>query len=164
MRRSLGNHWVAKLSPSVHGGRIQVKISIRRENDVVVLSLNGNFAAGTDGPLLRNKTQELFDAGARKMVVDFAGVPYIDSTGLGFLASSRAAADKAQARLVLCGVEPQVKQILDRVQMSQFFSIADDQADALALLAAPVEMDSAGGSPVLEPRKGRKLPPSSSRS
>lgn len=141
-----------------------MRVSIRRQNDAVIVSLNGNFAAGTDGPLLRNKTQELFDAGVRKMVIDFAGVPYIDSTGLGYLAASRAAAEKAQARMVLCGVEPPVKQILDRVQMTQFFPITDDQAGALALLTAPVKVDSAGDPPVLEPKKGRKIPPSSSRS
>lgn len=98
--------------------------------------MEGKFAAGTDGPTLRNKIQELFDSGTTKLILDFTRVPYIDSTGLGFLAASRAAAEKAQAQIVLCGVTSAVKQIMDRVRMAQFFPLAASQAAALAMLAA----------------------------
>ncbi len=103
----------------------------------MIVSLNGKFAASADGPSLRKKTQELFDSGIKKMILDFTGVPYIDSTGLGFLAASRTAAEKAQAQMVLCGIAPPLKQILDRVQMAQFFPVVRDEAAALARLAAP---------------------------
>ncbi|HEV2499248.1 MAG TPA: STAS domain-containing protein [Terriglobia bacterium] len=114
-----------------------MKISIRNQGDVAIVSLEGKFSASADGPILRNKAQELFDSGTKKMVLDFTGVPYIDSTGLGFLAASHAAAEKAQAKMVLCGLAPPVRQILDRVQMAQFFPLVRDQAAALALFAAP---------------------------
>lgn len=107
----------------------------------MIVSLSGTFAASADGPFLRNKTQELFDSGTKKMILDFTGVPYIDSTGLGFLAASRSAAEKAQAKMVLCGIAPPLKLILDRVQMAQFFPVLRDEAAALAHFAAP-----AGGS------------------
>ena len=118
-----------------------MRVSIRYEDDVVIVSLSGKFAAGADGPFLRSKTQELFDAGARKMVIDFSGVPYIDSTGLGFLAASRAVAGKTKAEMILCGVSPAVKQILDRVQLTQFFHIEKDEAAALARFTLPAETD-----------------------
>ncbi|MGH9343749.1 MAG: STAS domain-containing protein [Terriglobia bacterium] len=114
-----------------------MKISIQYQDDVAIVSLAGKFAASADGPVLRSKTQELFDSGIKKLIVDFTGVPYIDSTGLGFLAASHAAAEKAQAKMVLCGIASPVKQILDRVQMAQFFPLVRDQAAALALFAAP---------------------------
>lgn len=100
------------------------------------MTLEGKFAASTDGPALRGKMGELLDSGSKKLILDFAGVPYIDSTGLGFLAASRAAAEKARAQIILSAVSPAVKQILDRVQMVQFFPLFKDQAAALAYFAA----------------------------
>lgn len=114
-----------------------MKISIRHHEDAAIAILEGKFAASTDGPALRSKMQDLFDSGIKKLIIDFTGVPYIDSTGLGFLAASRAAAEKAQAQIALCGIARPVKQILDRVQMAQFFPLVKDQAAALALFAPP---------------------------
>jgi len=59
-------------------------------------------------------------------------VPYIDSTGLGFLAGSRMAAQNAGVSVVLAKVNPHVKKILDEVRLSQFFALAKDEATALA--------------------------------
>jgi anti-anti-sigma factor len=114
-----------------------MKVSARLEGDVAILKLEGTFVAGVDGPFLRQKTQELLDAQVRKIVFSFSGVPYIDSTGLGFLAASRTATEKAAAQLVLCSVPSQVRKIIDRVQLTKFFLIAEDEAAAITLLAAP---------------------------
>lgn len=111
---------------------------------MVIINLNGKFAAGADGPSLRKKAQDIFDSGGRKVIIDFTRVPYIDSTGLGFLAASRTVAEEAHAKMVLCGITPAVKQILDRVQMAQFFTIAKDEAAALALLSAAATDRGAG--------------------
>lgn len=113
-----------------------MKVSIQYQGDVAIVILEGTFTAGTDGPVLRGKTGEILIAGAKKLIFDFAGVPYIDSTGLGFLAASRTAAEKAQAKIILCGVAPAVKQILDRVRMAQFFPLAAGQAEAMSMFAA----------------------------
>ncbi len=108
---------------------------------MAIVSLSGRFAAGADGPFLRQKAEELFGAGSRKMIIDFSGVPYIDSTGLGFLAASRSLAEKAKAEMILCGVTATVRQILDRMQLAQFFSIEPDEKAALARFAAPPKLD-----------------------
>jgi anti-anti-sigma factor len=109
-----------------------VRISIQFKNDVAIMSLSGKFLAGGDGPFLRQKVKDLADAGTRRMVLDFAGVPYIDSTGLGFLVGSRVTAQNAGMSMVLAGINPHVKRILDSVKLTQFFVITDDEASALA--------------------------------
>lgn len=118
------------------------------------MGLNGKFLAGGDGPFLRQKVQDLIDAGTKKLVLDFSAVPYIDSTGLGFLAGSRAAAQNAGVHVVLASLNQHVKRILDGVQLSQFFLIAADEADALAKLKAAGGTESA---PAKQPR-ARKRP------
>jgi anti-sigma B factor antagonist len=114
-----------------------VRISIRFEEDVAVMTLEGKFTAGVDGPFLKEKTQDLLNSGVRKLVVNLAGVPYIDSTGLGFLASARRSAQEADAEIILAVVPPHVLKIIERVQLTQFFRIVNDDVEALKLFAQP---------------------------
>ena len=134
-----------------------MRISVHFKDDVAIMGLNGRFLAGSDGPFLRQKVKDLIDAGTRKLVIDFSEVPHIDSTGLGFLAGSRALAQNAGVRIVLASVNQHVKRILDGVQLSQFFVIAADEAAALDKLKAAGAAESA---PPKQPR-ARKRPKNS---
>jgi anti-sigma B factor antagonist len=109
-----------------------VRIEVKFKEEVAIVSLSGKFLAGSDGPFLRQKVKDLIDAGTRKMVIDFADVPYIDSTGLGFLAGSRVTAQNAGVSLVLSSVNQHVKKILDGVRLTPFFVLADDETSAVA--------------------------------
>jgi anti-sigma B factor antagonist len=118
-----------------------VRIEVRFKDDVVVVSLSGKFLAGSDGPFLRQKVKDLIDAGTRKLIIDFSDVPYIDSTGLGFLAGSRVTAQNAGVVLVLSSLNEHVKKIMDGVRLTPFFVVAKDEASALIKmheLAPPV--------------------------
>jgi len=112
-----------------------VRIELRFKEDVAIVSLSGKFLAGSDGPYLRQKVKELMDAGTRKLIVDFADVPYIDSTGLGFLAGARVTAQSAGAHLILSSLNPHVRKILDDVNLTQFFVLAETEPAALASLS-----------------------------
>lgn len=111
-----------------------MRIEVRFNQDVAVMVLSGKFLAGSDGPFLRQKMANLIEAGARKLLVDFTQVPYIDSTGLGFLAGTRATTQEAGVTLVLSGLNQHVRKVLDSVQLSQFFTIVEDETAALAAL------------------------------
>ena len=111
-----------------------MRIAVRFNNDVAILSLSGKFLAGSDGPYLRQKVKDLMDAGIRKLIVDFSDVPYIDSTGLGFLAGARVTAQNAGSQIILSNLNPHVRRILDDVNLTQFFQIAASEAEALVLL------------------------------
>jgi len=135
-----------------------VRIAVRFNDEVAILSLSGKFLAGTDGPFLRQKVKDLIDAGTRKLILDFSDVPYIDSTGLGFLAGSRVTAQNAGAQIVLANMNPHVRRILDDVKLTQFFVIAASDAAAIDLLSRPGA--AAGTPPAASKReaKGEKLP------
>jgi len=135
-----------------------VRIALRFSDDIAVMSLSGRFLAGGDGPFLRKKVNDLIEAGARKLLIDFAEVPYIDSTGLGFLAGARATAQSAGMSLVLSSLNQHVKKILDDVQLTQFFVILKDESAGLAKLAkAPNQPPGSDAEPVKAP-KARKRP------
>lgn len=125
----------------------KLRVAVRFDDDVAVVTLSGKFLAGGDGPFLRQKVKDLISAGTRKLLMDFAAVPYIDSTGLGFLAGSRETAETAGARLVLANLNPHVKKVLDDVKLSQFFDIATSETGGLERLRqgpAPAPAKSSG--------------------
>ena len=129
-----------------------VRIAIRFKDDVSIVGLSGKFVAGSDGPFLRQKVKELIDAGARKLLFDFSEVPYIDSTGLGFLAGSREMAADNGAAIVLAGINQHVQRILDGVKLTQFFEFAPDENAALTRLEQLSQGDKSKGSKASRPK------------
>lgn len=111
-----------------------MEITVNFRDDVVILRLQGRFVAGRDGPFFRQRIKELVNGGKRKLLLDFSDVPYIDSTGLGFLAGSRAVAQQAGASLVLTALNERVKKVLDEVKLSEFFLIAEDEIGGIEKL------------------------------
>ena len=125
------------------------------------MGLSGKFVAGSDGPFLRQKVKDLIDAGAKKLVLDFTEVPYIDSTGLGFLAGGRVTAQNAGVSVVLAGVNEHVKRILDGVRLTPFFVLAANEAEAVTMVNAKAPRSDAvsGSNPETaepNPRKASK--------
>lgn len=138
-----------------------MRIEVRFQDDVAIMSLSGKFLAGGDGPYLRQKVKDLIDAGTKGLVLNFSDVPYIDSTGLGFLAGSRITAQNAGVNLVLVSVNQHVKRILDGVRLTPFFVLANDEAAALskAKEAAPPR-EAPAAAPVKESKRRRPAAPS----
>ena len=136
-----------------------MRIELKFSDDVAILRLSGKFLAGSDGPFLRQKVQDLLDAGSRKLVVDMAEVPYIDSTGLGFLARSHQVAQTVDVRIVLSAVNQHVRKVLDGVQLSQFFTIVEDEAAAIAkLTGVPAKSENSKPSAGKESKTKKRSP------
>jgi len=136
-----------------------VRLELKFSDDVAIVRLSGKFLAGSDGPFLRQKVQDLIDAGSQKLVLDFADVPYIDSTGLGFLAGSHKAAQSAGINVVLSSLNIHVRKVLDSVQLSQFFVIAETETAALAKLGETTSAPQGAGVPSTKGPKGKKRSP-----
>jgi anti-anti-sigma factor len=141
-----------------------VRITARFADDIVIVSLSGKFLAGSDGPYLRQKVKDLIDAGTRKLIIDFSDVPYIDSTGLGFLAGARVTAQNGGTRMVLANLNTHVQRILDDVKLSQFFVIAPDDAAAMAKVneADPLAQDAPSDAAKRPKGKRRSINPTES--
>lgn len=138
-----------------------MRIEVRFNGDVAVMSLSGKFLAGGDGPYMRQKVKDLIDAGAKKLLVDFADVPYIDSTGLGFLAGARVSCQSAGVNLVLASINQHVRKILDEVKLSQFFVIAKDEQAAVSTLDSMAQASQSPDKASEGETKGRKRAPAS---
>ena len=105
-------------------------------NDVCILRPKGRFATGLDANYLHSKTEEVRNSGRRKVMADFRNVPYVDSTGIGFLVGVYTTVTNAGGRFVIVGPRPRVREVLDLTRLSSVMPIAADEAAGLEFLHA----------------------------
>jgi anti-sigma B factor antagonist len=72
---------------------------------------------------------------AETMILDLSDVPYIDSVGLGSLVSAYVSHQKKVKYLVLTGMKPRVRKIMDITKVSDFFVIFGTTWEAVEALA-----------------------------
>jgi anti-sigma B factor antagonist len=64
------------------------------------------------------------------VILDFTGVPFIDSAGLGALVGAFVATQKVQRKLVVAAVGTQVKALIDMTKVSQLIQPYETVAEA----------------------------------
>ena len=96
---------------------------------------SGRIDTTTSGSL-DQAVRRIVDAGARDIVVDFAGVDYISSAGLRvFLVLAKRMRD-LRGRLALCGMPEPVSQVFRLAGFMPLFQVEPSRDAALAKLAA----------------------------
>ena len=75
-------------------------------------------------------------AGRRALVLDLAGATFVDSSMLKELLRASAELDRYETQLVLAGISPAVRRVLELTRTTDLFTLADDRAAALALVGA----------------------------
>ena len=60
-----------------------MQIEERTAGDIIILDLTGKMTLGEGDEILKDKINSLVLDGHKKIVLNLAGVPYIDSSGLG---------------------------------------------------------------------------------
>lgn len=92
-----------------------------------VLSLHGPLTMENVSPFLNAVRRE----DAPTMILDFTGVPYLDSSGLGSLISACTSCVKAGRRIALTGVNPRVRRVFEITKVEQVLLMFPTLADAL---------------------------------
>jgi anti-sigma B factor antagonist len=66
---------------------------------------------------------------AQNLVLDMTEVPYIDSAAMGVLVGAYVSREKSGKDLLLVGVTPRVRAVLQVTQVERFFKFADKVPD-----------------------------------
>ena len=69
------------------------------------------------------------------LIVDFSGVPYVDSSGLGALVGVHVSAQRAQRKLLFTGMNAQMNALLEMTRLRGMFSIYPTLEEAQAARA-----------------------------
>ena len=72
-------------------------VTERANGSVTILDVAGTITLGEGADALRDKVRSLLQQGRKQLVVNLAGVSYMDSAGLGELVRSHATATQQSA-------------------------------------------------------------------
>ena len=112
-------------------------VEFENHGDVCVLRLEGRFATGQDSLYLHTKAEELKASGHVKILVDFAGVDYVDSTGIGFLIGIYTSVKKSPVgQFGLVNANRRVRDVLELTRLAQVIQMYPNEAAALQALTA----------------------------
>jgi anti-sigma B factor antagonist len=96
--------------------------------DWTVVEVRGEVDLYT-APRLKTLLTELTGGGRNRLAVDFSGVEFMDSTGLGVLISGLKRCREAGGTLALVGPTESVRKVLGITGLDQVFTIHDELAD-----------------------------------
>ncbi len=109
-----------------------MKIKTREVGDVVVVEVDGKITIGEGDIALRNTIKDLLEKGRKKIVVDMKGVSYMDSSGVGELASAYTTVKKHGGELKLSRLNTKVHDLLQLTTLISIFEVYDSTAEACA--------------------------------
>ena len=98
-------------------------------NHVEVLYLKGRLDA-VSAKQLKEKVASLGQEKGPKLVIDMAGVDFIDSWGLGALISSLRTVSKLGGDIKISGLQHQARSIFELTRLDRVFRIYDDSMAA----------------------------------
>ena len=109
----------------------QLNINQRQTGDVAILDLNGEVHIDDNTTTLRGAIRELVAAGNKKILLNLAGVRYIDSSGIGELIANYTTVGRTGGQLKLLSLTDKVQDLLVITKLLTVFDVYDAEAEAL---------------------------------
>ena len=116
-------------------GEATMNISRRQSGDVTIFDVSGRVVAG-EAELLRSSIRDTLARSEKKIILNLAEVPYIDSAGIGELVSALVAVRRESGRLELLSLSRRVHDVLQTVKLLNVFQVFENEGDAVAACAA----------------------------
>jgi stage II sporulation protein AA (anti-sigma F factor antagonist) len=100
---------------------------------VCVLSISGRIDSGNAAELL-DRLKRLLSSGEKTLLLDFKQVLYLTSAAFRVLLVATDEAERNAARMVLCGLAGQVRELFEMGGLLEAFTVHGSRDDALAKL------------------------------
>ena len=113
-----------------------MQIEERVVGDVKVLDLKGRVTLGEGDELLRDKVNSLLNQGHKKIVLNLAEVPYVDSAGLGEIVRTYTTVSKQGGSLKLLNLTKRITDLLSITKLLTVFETFDSEQDAVRSFSA----------------------------
>lgn len=108
-----------------------MQIHQRSVGDVTVIDLNGKMTLGEGDELLRDKVNSLIAQGQKKLVLNLAEVPYIDSAGLGEIVRTYTTVSRQGGVLKLLALTKRIQDLLAITKLLTIFETFDTEDEAI---------------------------------
>ncbi len=110
----------------------QLNIKERQAGDVTIMDLDGEVRIGDSATALRGAIRNLVAGGSSKLLLNLAGVRYIDSSGIGELIANYTTVGRSGGQLKLLNLTEKVQDLLVITKLLTVFDVYDDESEALS--------------------------------
>jgi anti-sigma B factor antagonist len=117
-----------------------MQIEERAVGDVVVLDLKGKITLGEGDELLKDKVNSLVNQGHKKIVLNLAEVPYIDSAGLGEVVRTYTTVSRQGGSIKLLNLTKRITDLLSITKLLTVFETFDSEGEAVRSFSASAKV------------------------
>ena len=117
---------------------MSLKYVVRQTRDVTILDLNGRLSLGEalafgpgSGLVLSETIREFTKKGQKKILLNLAGVTYVDSSGVGQLVGALTTARNQSGDIKLLKPSVHVLDLLKTTKLDGLFDIHEDETAAI---------------------------------
>jgi anti-sigma B factor antagonist len=108
-----------------------MKLSTREVDHVTIVDITGRIILGDETGQLRDTVCDLISQKKKKIILNLAGVDYIDSTGVGELVGSFISVKNAGGELKLLNLTQKVHDVLNVTKLYTVFDVKNDEFTAI---------------------------------
>lgn len=105
---------------------------VRHVGDVAVVDLDGRITLGESTGTLRDTLRNLLTQGNKNVVLNMAGVGYVDSAGLGELVGLYTTAKNQGGAVKLLHLQKKLNDLLQVTKLHTIFEAFDNEHQAIA--------------------------------
>src|SRR5262245_28275717 len=103
------------------------------DSSTSVIDVGGEVTAAAESALM-DAYARASSSGARLILLNFSGLEYMNSSGIGLLVTLLVRANRQHQRIAAYGLSPHYKDIFEITRLDEAIHIYDTEADALAAM------------------------------
>jgi len=108
----------------------EIPVETEEVEDGTIFRPQGEIDLGRS-PSLRTALAEVQAKRPRRLIIDLADVPYMDSSGVATLVEAMQVSRRHDGRIILCNLQDRVRSIFEIARLDMVFTIVDSGEDAL---------------------------------
>jgi anti-sigma B factor antagonist len=109
-----------------------VQIAPRNAEGSVIFDIYGDIDLANSPAMRKVLLGEIKEKRTRKVLLNLKNVRYIDSSGIASLVEGLKASRDSGGRLILYGLSPSVREVMELSRLQKIFEIYDSEEQALA--------------------------------
>jgi anti-sigma B factor antagonist len=117
-----------------------MKVLVRSLDSIAILDCSGDVDLYTS-PRLREALLAEIKPGGPSVLVNMAGIPYIDSSGIATLVEGLQLSRQTKTRLGLFALRPNARSVLELARLNKVFTIYETEQDAVEEIGSAMPFD-----------------------
>jgi anti-sigma B factor antagonist len=117
-----------------------MQIAERAVGDVVVLDVKGRITLGDGDEVLKDKVNAVVGKGQKKILLNLADVPYVDSAGLGEIVRTYTTVSRQGGSLKLLNLTKRISDLLAITKLLTVFETFDSEPEAIKSFSASAKV------------------------